>query len=116
MDKMSKKEREAIRIMESLGMPIIRTDHIKSTKMIHELKILPMYFNPVVEMTKPFEVRSEKDRTFAVNDELLLKEFVPKGYYETEDKEYYTGRICHRVITYKLQLADDLVVLGLARK
>ena len=84
--------------------------------MIHELKILPQYFRPVVDMTKPFEVRSEKDRTFNVGDELLLKEFVTKDYYEDENEEYYTGQICHRVITYKLRLADDLVVLGLARK
>jgi len=84
--------------------------------MIHELKILPQYFRHVVDMTKPFEVRREDDRTFQVGDELLLKEFVTKGYYEETDEEHYTGEICHRVITYKLKLADDLVVLGLARK
>lgn len=84
--------------------------------MIHELKILPQYFSHVVDMTKPFEVRREDDRTFQVGDELLLKEFVTKGYYEEIDEEHYTGEICHRVITYKLKLGDDLVVLGLARK
>lgn len=87
-----------------------------SKKVIHELKILPMYFKHVVDMTKPFEVRYEKDRFFQVGDELLLKEFVPKDYYENTEAEYYTGDICHRVITYKLTLADDMVVLGLARK
>jgi len=89
---------------------------LKTEIMIHELKILPMYFSHVVNMTKPFEVRREDDKTFNVGDELLLKEFVTKGYYEDEDKEYYTGEICHRVVTYKLKLTDDLVVLGLARK
>lgn len=84
--------------------------------MIHELKILPMYFKAVVDMTKPFEVRSEKDRTFKVGDELLLKEFIRENYYEDKTKEYFSGENCHRVITYKLKLADDLVVLGLARK
>ena len=84
--------------------------------MIHELKILPMYFRHVVDMTKPFEVRREDDKVFNVGDELLLKEFIPKGYYEKDDKECYTGEICHRVVTYKLKLADNLVVLGLARK
>ena len=84
--------------------------------MVHELKISPQYFRHVVDMTKPFEVRREDDRIFQVGDELLLKEFVTKGYYEETDEEHYTGEICHRVITYKLKLADDLVVLGLARK
>ena len=46
----------------------------------------------------------------------MIKEFVTKGYYEETDEEHYTGEICHRVITYKLKLADDIVVLGLARK
>jgi len=84
--------------------------------MVHELKILPEYFRAVVDMTKPFEVRKEDDRFFQVGDELLLKEFVPADYYEDQDKEYYTGQICHRVVTYKLKLADNFVVLGLARK
>lgn len=84
--------------------------------MIHELKILPAYFNAIVDMTKPFEIRREDDRIFHVKDELLLKEYVPEGYDENTNKDFYTGNICHRVITYKTKLANGLVVLGLARK
>lgn len=84
--------------------------------MIHDLKILPQYFRHVVDMTKPFEVRKEDDRFYSVGDELLLREYIPEGYYEETDQAEYTGQICHRVVTYKLPLADDLVVLGLARK
>ena len=75
--------------------------------MIHELKILPAYFTAVVDMTKPFEVRREDDKIFIVGDELLLKEY---------DGKNYTGSICHRIVTYRLPLVDDLVVLGLGRK
>lgn len=76
--------------------------------MLHELKILPQYFEKVLSMEKPFEVRSEKDRFFKVGDELLLREYIPRDHS-------YTGRICHRKITYKLCLEDDLCVLGLCR-
>lgn len=84
--------------------------------MIHELKILPQYFRVVVDMTKPFEVRNEKDRVFNVGDEIIFKEFIPKDYYEDSFTDGFSGEICHRVITYKLKLTNDLVVLGLARK
>lgn len=39
----------------------------------HELKILPEYFNAVVDGRKTFELR-KNDRGFKVNDKLLLKE------------------------------------------
>jgi len=90
--------------------------------MIHELKILPEYFRHIVDMTKPFEVRKiEKYRTFNVGDELILREFVPNDCEDFEQREHYTGQICHRIITYKLKLSElgiegDWVVLGLARK
>ena len=61
--------------------------------------------------------RSIEDESLIINNLLNPpKEFVTKGYYKETDEEHYTGEICHRVITYKLNLADDLVVLGLARK
>lgn len=70
--------------------------------MIHELKTHPQYFSMVFAGTKKFEVR-KNDRNYQLGDELLLKEFVPKGYYEdglNDDK--YTGRILHRRIDYIL--------------
>lgn len=85
-------------------------------KMIHELKILPNHFKAVVDMTRPFEVRYEIDRVFRIGDELLLKEWIPSGYYEGGEKECYSGQICHRTITARHQLSDNVVILGLARK
>lgn len=41
----------------------------------HELKILPEYFQAIVDGTKTFELRSEEDRTFAVGDVLILREW-----------------------------------------
>lgn len=41
--------------------------------MIHELKILPEYFNEIMYGRKKFEVRFN-DRNFKVGDTLLLKE------------------------------------------
>lgn len=85
-------------------------------KMIHELKIMPNHFKAVVAMTRPFEVRYENDRVFRLGDELLLKEWIPSGYYEPAEKECYSGEICHRTVTYRQELADNVVILGLARK
>ena len=82
---------------------------------VHKLKILPMYFNAVLDGSKPFEVRKEDDRTYTVGDELLLKEYLTEGYYEETDKAEYTGRFCHRKITYKLKLPDGWCVLGLCK-
>ncbi|MGR3221326.1 MAG: DUF3850 domain-containing protein [Candidatus Anammoxibacter sp.] len=81
--------------------------------MVHELKIYPMYFREVKSGAKPFEVR-KNDRDYKVGDELLLKEFVPVGYYEDENKEYYTGEICHRKITYVLKGGDFGIEKGTA--
>lgn len=88
--------------------------------LIHELKLHTRYFYSVVDMSKPFEVR-KNDRDYKKGDELLLKEFVPKGYFEEWEEEAYTGQICHRVITYVLKggeygLEKGYVILGLARK
>jgi hypothetical protein len=78
---------------------------------IHKLKTWPVYFQSVLDGSKPFEVRVN-DRDFKVGDRLDLMEYDP-------DAEEYTGRHCHRFITYILGLNPfiDLqgnVILGLA--
>lgn len=86
--------------------------------MLHELKTWPLYFEQVRNGNKNFEVR-KNDRNFSVGDELILKEYVPKGYYEdglNDDK--YTGRIIHRKVSYILRggefgIQDGFVVMGL---
>lgn len=88
--------------------------------LIHELKLHTKYFDSVVDMSKPFEVR-KNDRNYRVGDELILKEFIPKGWFEEWEEESVTGEICHRVITYILKggeygIDKDYVILGLARK
>lgn len=61
--------------------------------MIHELKIYPPFFALVLAGKKKFEVR-KNDRKYLVGDEILLKEFVPKGYYaDGLNDDTYTGRI-----------------------
>lgn len=93
---------------------------IKKRKMIHELKTHPQFFSMVFAGTKNFEVRKD-DRGFKLGDELLLKEFVPKGFYEdglNDDK--YTGRILHRRIDYILKggqfgIEEGFVVLSISR-
>lgn len=61
--------------------------------MIHNLKILPAYFNKVAEGWKTFEVRRD-DRPFAEGDTLRLQEF---------DGDIYTGRAVDVVVTYILR-------------
>ncbi len=46
---------------------------------IHELKILPKYFDEVASLNKQFELRRD-DRDYQVGDLLLLKEFVNGEY------------------------------------
>jgi len=76
--------------------------------MVHELKILPDYFHPVVLGTKTFEIR-KNDRDYKVGDELILKEW---------DGEKYTGRQVRRYVSYvlynfRLGLEDGYCIMSL---
>lgn len=62
--------------------------------MIHELKILPNYFNDVISGKKTFEIR-KNDRLFCEGDLLALNE------YNAETKGY-TGNSCLVYIDYIL--------------
>ena len=77
--------------------------------MQHELKTVQPFFDDVLTGKKKFEVR-KNDRNFKVNDELLLREYIP----ETNS---YTGRELQMVITYILNNADyckdGYVILGI---
>ena len=76
--------------------------------MIHELKILPEYFEAVDSLHKQFELRKD-DRDYKVGDFLLLKEF---------EEGTYTGRRAFFQISYILRngpqdgLADGYCILG----
>lgn len=50
--------------------------------MIHKLKTLPQYYQPIIEKRKPFEIRNN-DRNFQTGDSVILNEW---------DGEKYTGR------------------------
>lgn len=76
--------------------------------MVHNLKILPMYFEEVRLGNKTFELR-KNDRHYNVGDTLILKEF---------DGNNYTKRELTREITYILQggnygLDKDYCILGM---
>ena len=60
---------------------------------IHELKILPVYFDAVKSGKKTFEIRDNQDRGFQKGDVVLLKEFNPR-------ENNFTGRHLRKVITY----------------
>ena len=78
---------------------------------IHELKILPIYFEEVVKGNKTFEIRKD-DRDFKIGDILLLKEYDPdKKYLDIEDEEtHYSGKKILKKILYVLK---DIPSLGL---
>jgi len=63
--------------------------------MEHDLKILPEYFEPVLEGKKNFELR-KNDRNYKVGDTLLLREWYANKY---------TGREVKRKVTYILEKA-----------
>lgn len=63
--------------------------------MQHLLKILPEYFDPVRTGDKTVEIRREDDKTFAVGDSLVLREWNPDAGY--------TGRTCRVQVTHVLR-------------
>ena len=75
--------------------------------MIHELKILPEYFNAVISGEKTFEIR-KNDRPFHKCDLLALNEF---------DGQYWTGNSCLVYIDYILDNPDyvkkDMVAMSI---
>ena len=74
--------------------------------MIHELKILPEYFNAVVLGEKTFEIR-KNDRPFHKGDLLALNEF----------NGQYTGNSCLVYVDYILDnptyVKEDMIVMGI---
>ena len=56
--------------------------------MKHSLKILPTFYQAVIDKRKPFEIR-KNDRKFQSGDDIILNE------YESGE---YTGRFCVAVI------------------
>ena len=77
--------------------------------MIHELKILPVYFEAVLSGDKPFEIRDNSDRGFQKGDTVTLIECV-NGSITTA-----TGRKVTREITYVTNYGQthEMVVIGL---
>lgn len=75
--------------------------------MIHELKILPEYFQAVISGEKTFEIR-KNDRPFHKGDLLALNEY---------DGQYWTGNSCLVYIDYILDNPDyvkkDMVVMAI---
>lgn len=61
---------------------------------IHELKIWPEYFLPIIKKEKTFELR-KADRDFKVGDKLKLNEYDP-------ETKTYSGRSAIVKVTYIL--------------
>lgn len=79
--------------------------------MIHELKIIPEYYNDIISGRKTFEVRFN-DRNYQVGDVLVLREY--------ENGEY-TGRAIERKVIYILDetsgyVLKDHVIMSLGRE
>jgi ASC-1-like (ASCH) protein len=77
--------------------------------MVHELKILPEYFNAVESGLKKFELR-KNDRGFKEGDYIKLREI-------NSQTKAYTGNVLLLQITYVLQgfegLQDGWVILSI---
>ena len=69
---------------------------------MHELKIWPEFFEPVLNGKKTFEIRID-DRGFKIGDDLLLREY---------QSQTYTGREIKKTITY----IHPLIGYGLTAK
>lgn len=77
---------------------------------IHELKILPQYFDEIKRGDKTFELR-KNDRDYKKGDILLLKEWNPDEEYLTVDDEVtnYTGKKIVKIVTSILTDIDSAV-------
>lgn len=76
--------------------------------MVHDLKILPSFYEDVIQHRKTFEVR-KNDRPYAVGDFLILREYTPnKGY---------SGRAVQVPVIYMLNdlryCKRDYVIMGI---
>ena len=86
--------------------------------MIHELKILPEYFEAVTSGRKQFEIR-KNDRDFKVGDQLILREYKKYIKHElpglTRTTFSYTGDSYKAEITYitDYMQKSGYVVLGI---
>ena len=78
--------------------------------MNHELKILPVYFEHVLDGSKTFEIRYNRDRGFQKGDMVTLRE-----YDQSIASGSYTGRKLMKKITYVtgFEQKPDFVVLAL---
>lgn len=76
--------------------------------MTHNLKIDPLYFQPVIERKKLFEIRFN-DRNFQVGDTVILQEY-------DRFNQKYTGRSLSATITFitSYQQLSNFVVFGIA--
>lgn len=72
---------------------------------IHKLKILPAFFEPVLNGNKCFEIRKH-DRDYKVGDYLVLNEF---------DNNKFAGRKIAKEITYILQGSKQTKPYGLKK-
>ena len=79
------------------------------TMKIHELKILPSFFEQVSNGNKPFEIR-KNDRDFKRGDVLLLREIASAKQPE------YTGSMKAVKVTYitDYEQKDGYVVMGIS--
>ena len=75
--------------------------------MIHELKILPVFFTDVISGKKTFEIR-KNDRPFQEGDLLALNE---------HDGQKYTGNSCLVYVDYILPdvtyVKEDMIVMSI---
>jgi hypothetical protein len=75
----------------------------------HDIKILPEYFEPVLEGIKTFEIR-KNDRNYQIGDQVNLHEYSTKT-------QAYTGRVAHRTISYITDFMQKpgFVVFGITK-
>ncbi|MEM5646474.1 DUF3850 domain-containing protein [Bacillus cereus] len=74
--------------------------------MLHNLKINKVFFTPVLEQIKTFEIR-KNDRDFHIGDKVILNEWDDKN-------QQYTGRNVKVEILYitDYEQKDNYVVFG----
>jgi hypothetical protein len=70
---------------------------------VHDLKVVPPYFEPLEDGRKTFEIRRDDRGGYEVGDVLRLREWQPMaGTGPLEERGGYSGREITRTVTYVL--------------
>jgi hypothetical protein len=100
-----------IEAAKEIGIPVKKVIFGSGNKPVHEVKILPQYFEEVQSGRKTFEYRKD-DRGYKAGDIIKLKEYIP-------ETNTFTGNSLEAEITYilkgDLNITTDYAIMSITK-